>query len=104
VIAALTVVFMVLVAAEAVGTAAFLALYVRGSDWRATPVGRHLVTYSATLLGLLLLTLVSFLAPGMWLVWPILAGHAAFAAVIWQRVALVWRAQHRQPRKENPRA
>lgn len=86
-------VFLALLVTETLGTGTFLAVYLRSSDWSSTPVGRHLVAYSAALLGLLALSLVSFLTQAMWLIWLILAFHVAFDVVIWQRVVLVWRAQ-----------
>lgn len=89
----LLVVFLTLLTTETVGTGAFLAVYLRSSDWSSTPVGRHLAAYSSALLGLLLLSLMSFLTQAMWLIWLILAFHVAFDVVIWQRVVLVWRAQ-----------
>lgn len=82
--------------AEAVGTAAFLAIYLRDPAWRDTAVGRHLAFYSGALLFLLVLALTSFVVPERWLAGPILVGHVAFIVLIWQRVWLVWRARHRQ--------
>lgn len=89
---ALVITFLALLSTEAVGTAVFLAVYMR-SDWRSTEVGRHLAFYSAALFLLLLLSLVSFVVHSLWLAWPILAGHVAFDLLIWQRVYLVVKAQ-----------
>jgi len=90
----LLVVFLALMVVEGVGTAVFLGLYLRG-DWRGSAVGRHLAYYSSALLFLYVAGITSVFVRASWLVVLILAGHAAFAAVIWQRVWLVWQA-HRQ--------
>lgn len=84
--------FLTLVATEAAGTAVFLGIFLHRADWRANAVGRHLVAYSVALLALLTLTLVALVAPAPMLAWLILGGHIAFDAVVWQRVALVWRS------------
>lgn len=91
-------VFVVLLLTEAVGTATFLAIYLRSSGWNETPVGRHLAAYSGALLGLLVLALVSFFIRSVWMAVPILGAHLAFASLIWQRVVLVYRAQHQERR------
>jgi len=93
--AVVVVAFAVLMVVEAIGTATFLVIYMRDMTWRQTAVGRHLAAYSAALLGLLLLTLLAFAVQGAWLTWAILGGHVAFAALIWQRVWLVWIANRR---------
>lgn len=91
---ALLVAFVALLVVETVGTATFLGIYLRG-DWRSTAVGRHLAYYSAALLFLLVVALVSMFVRSVWLAVPVLAGHVVFAGVIWQRVWLVWRAHRR---------
>jgi hypothetical protein len=83
--------FLLLLGTEALGTAAFLAVYLRG-DWRATPVGRHLALYASALLAVYATTLASVFIHAQWLIWLILAMHVVFDVAIWQRVYLVWRA------------
>lgn len=85
-------VFLLLLGTEALGTAVFLGIYLRG-DWRDTPVGRHLALYASALLALYVTTLASVFIHAQWLIWLIMAFHVAFDLAIWQRVWLVWRAQ-----------
>lgn len=85
--------FVVLIALEAAGTATFLVIYTRGSDWRVSPVGRHLAFYSSAVLTLLVLSLLAMVVRSVWMAVPVLAGHVAFAGLVWQRVVLVRRAQ-----------
>jgi hypothetical protein len=92
-VTALLVVFAALLFVETVGTATFLVIYLR-PGWPDTPVGRHLAAYSGALLGLLILALASMVVRSVWLAGPILLAHVVFASLIWQRVVLVWRAQH----------
>jgi hypothetical protein len=87
--------FLVLMFVEGAGTLTFLALYLRG-DWRSTAVGRHLAYYSTALAFLYATGIISVFVPAMWLFLVILAGHMVFAAVIWQRVWLVWQAHRRR--------
>lgn len=87
--------YVLLLVAEAAGTATFLVIYLRNSAWRHTPVGRHLAFYSGAVLVLLVLSLLSMAVRSAWMAVPILAAHVVFAALVWQRVGLVWRAQHR---------
>lgn len=84
--------FLLLLGTEALGTAVFLAIYLRG-DWRSTPVGRHLALYAAALLSLYVTTLATVFVHQAWLLWLILVAHVVFDVAIWQRVYLVWRAQ-----------
>ena len=93
----LVVAFLAVMAVEALGTAVFLGLYLRSSDWRSSAVGRHLAYYAAALLGLYVSSICSFFIHDTWIVVTVLVLHAVFAVVIWQRVVLVWRAQHQEP-------
>jgi hypothetical protein len=85
-----------LLVAEAAGTAVFTWLYWRGSEWRTSTIGRHLLAYSAALSALYVATFLAM----TWPRWPsiaaLLAAHAAFNVAVWHRVVLVVRAQHRQ--------
>jgi hypothetical protein len=85
--------FLGLLVAEMLGTATFLAIYLRTSDWHRSAVGRHLAVYSGALLGLYVTSILSFFVHALWLVLVVLGMHLTFAAAIWQRVVLVWRAQ-----------
>lgn len=87
--------FATLLFVEALGTGASLVIYLRDSSWRSTAVGRHLAYYMAALFGLIVLALASMFVRVVWFVVPILGGHALYAALIWQRFALIWRAQRR---------
>lgn len=84
--------FLLLLSTEALGTAVFLTIYLRG-DWHATAIGRHLALYASALLALYASTLASFFIHAQWLVWLIFALHMVFDLAIWQRVWLVWQAQ-----------
>lgn len=89
-IAALTVCFLVLLIVEAAGLATFLVLHLR-SDWRATPVGRHLTYYSGAFLLVYVTSIASFFAHPLWLGLVVMVLHIPLAVVIWQRVWLVLR-------------
>lgn len=91
-IAALTVVFLALMVAGAVGTGTCIVVY-RRSDWRSTSVGRHLMFYMSALLALYVISIVSFFVHALWMAAPLLIGHAVFDGLIWQRVYLVVKAQ-----------
>jgi hypothetical protein len=92
VIAALTIVFLVLMILGALGTGTFVVVYLR-SDWRSSAIGKHLLFYSAALCVLYVLSIVGFFIHALWLAGPLLIGHAVFDALIWQRVYLVVKAQ-----------
>ncbi len=87
--------FWALMATEAMGTAVFLAIFLRG-NWRANPVGRHLALYASALLGLYVTTLASYVVHWLWLGYVFMGLHVVFDLAIWQRVWLVWKA-HQQP-------
>lgn len=90
----MTVLWAVLVAVGFLGALAFVALYAISSrDWHHSPVGRNLVAMAAVLAGLLGLSLVTYLVD----VWPVLwlGGMASLDAVLWWRVAILWRMQRR---------
>lgn len=91
-IAALTVVFLLLMVAGALGTGAFVIVYLR-SDWRFSAIGRHLLAYSSALCFLYVTSIVSFFVHALWMAFPLLIGHLIFDLLIWQRVYLVLKAQ-----------
>lgn len=75
------------------GCLAFMGVYWWGSrGWHRTPVGRNLMAMAAVLAGMLGLSLLGL----AWTLpaWLFLGGMASLDAVMWWRVALLWRAQH----------
>jgi hypothetical protein len=86
-------VFFALVATEAIAAATAVVLYLRAPGWRDTQVGRHLAAYMGTLAGLYAVTFVAILFRSTAMSVVLLASHAAFTAVLWQRAWLVWKAQ-----------
>lgn len=93
-IAALTIVFLALMVLGALGTGAFVIVYLR-SDWHSTAIGKHLLFYSSALCFLYVASIVSFFVHALWMAFPLLTGHLIFDALIWQRVYLVVKAQRR---------
>lgn len=89
-------VLLALLALEGIGTATFTTLYLLRSDWRRSPVGRHLAYYGVTLSALYATTLVVMLWPTLPVVFVLLVMHVCFAAAVWQRVYLVIRQQRAQ--------
>jgi hypothetical protein len=85
-----------LLTVEALGTVTFLVIYLWRSDWTRSSVGRHLALYGVTLFGVYAVTLVRVLHRTPWTFWLMIAGHAAFALAVWQRVGLVIREQQRR--------
>lgn len=77
----------------AIAGLAFMVLYTLRSNWRASVMGRHLMTFMGVMTTILVMWGVNRLAGPlpMW-VWAVLLG-AFDAALIW-RVALLWRTQH----------
>lgn len=75
------------------GCLTFIGFYSWGSrGWHRTPVGRNLMAMAAVLGGMLALSLAGLAwTPPAWL---FLGGMAFLDAVMWWRVALLWRAQH----------
>lgn len=72
---------------------AFIVLYLRIDGWRGTAIGRNLLAKAVVLAALFALSLVSQLwTPPAW-VW--LAITAALDAVLWQRLWILVRYQHR---------
>jgi hypothetical protein len=86
-------VFALAVGNQALAGIVFIALYVRESDWRSSPVGRHMLYWSVAAVVLDLTWELLVLVPGLWIVFVLLAAQAAFGLLAWQRVWLVWRAQ-----------
>ncbi len=72
----------------------FVGLYWR-SSWRTTPLGQNLMALPAVLGGLLGLWLFARVA-GPLPTWVWLGGIAALDAVMWWRVWILWRLQHRR--------
>jgi hypothetical protein len=91
---ALVALFFALMITEALGTGTFLVVYLRSSAWRDTATGRHLAAYSGALFGLYVVSIVSVFIHDVLMSAIVLGFHAVFDAVIWQRVWLVWQAQH----------
>lgn len=92
--------FFALVGAQLLGTVTFVAIYSR-SDWWATPVGRHLMFFSIAAGSVDLSWSLLLIAQWPWLIYVLFTTQAALAALIWQRVRLVWRAQ-REAEAEDP--
>jgi hypothetical protein len=90
-----TTAFLILVAFQLAGTVVFIALYVPSSDWRSSPVGRHLTYWAATAAALDLSWLLLLVVRWPWLVYVLLVVQATVGLLTWQRVRLVWRAQRR---------
>lgn len=92
----MTLAISVAVALGAAGALAFAALYLRTHAWYRSPVGQNLMAMALVLAGLLLLVFVVRLIPSevtrraLWL-----GGLLSLDAVLWWRVALLWRLQRR---------
>lgn len=86
--------FVLLVGNQLAATIVFLGLYGLRSRWRDNPVGRHVMFWSAAagVLDVSWLLLLIWQQP--WLMYLLLAAQALVGLVTWQRVWLVWRAQH----------
>jgi hypothetical protein len=84
----------VLIAVGAAAMLVFVVLYAVGSrGWYRTAVGRNLMALPAVLAALLLLWLARRLvAVPDWVWW---GGLASLDAVMWWRVAILWRLQRR---------
>jgi hypothetical protein len=93
--------FLSLVGAQLVGTVTFVSIY-RRSNWKATAVGRHLMSYSVAAGGIDLSWALLLIVQWPWLVYLLFATQAAFTALIWQRVYLVWQAQHPAVEEDEP--
>jgi len=79
------------IAAGFLAMCAFVALY-RRSDWRHTSIGRNLMALPAVLGALLGLWLVARIV-GPLPMWLWLGGIVLLDAVMWWRVAILWRLQ-----------
>lgn len=84
----LTITFLVLVVFQLAAAVTFLAVYLRGSDWR-TPVGRHLAYWAGSAGALDLSWLLLLAARWQWLMFVLFAAQFLVGAVGWQRVWLV---------------
>lgn len=82
-----------LIAVGFVAMLAFIGLYFRSPWWR-TPVGRNLMALPAVLGGLLGLWLLGRLVHLPTWLWA--GGIAALDAVMWWRVVILWRLQHKE--------
>lgn len=85
-------IYLVLVTTQLAGTLTFIVIY-RRSDWRSTPIGRHLMFFSAAAGAVDLSWALLVIAKWSWLIYVLFAAQATFALLIWQRVRLVWQAQ-----------
>lgn len=75
------------------GAVTFIVLYAtRSRGWHRSSVGRNLMAMAATLAGLLLLVVVQLAVRPPQFFW--LGGLGTLDAVLWWRVALLWKAQH----------
>lgn len=94
------VIFLVLVANQVIATTAFAVTYGFGSDWRASPLGRHLMFYTVAS-GLIDASwLLMFMFRRAWVTWVLLAAMLLLGMLTWQRVYLVVKTQRsdrRQP-------
>jgi hypothetical protein len=97
----ITLVLLVLLGAEAIGTVVFTVLYYRGSDWRASAIGRHLLLYGIGLSTVYAATFAAMIWPSEWLGLLLIGAHLVFVAAVWQRVYLVTSAQRREARQED---
>lgn len=89
-----TIVFLVLLANQLAATATFVVMY-RRTDWRHTAVGRHLAYWVTSAAALDLTWALIAVARQPWLIYVLFAAQAVVGVVGWQRVWLVWKAQHR---------
>lgn len=92
------VVLAVLIIASFFGAAVFLALYVKVSNWKATPLGRHTFWLSAGLTALTGLAVVSVFfhnIPGR--TYIRLGSWAFLTFILWQRVWLLVKAFREGP-------
>lgn len=86
----------VLIGVGALASAAFVVLYAVGSRaWFRSAVGQNLMALAAVLLGLTGLWLAGR-AVGPLPTWLWAGGIGALDAVMWWRVAILWRIQRRR--------
>lgn len=91
----MTALWAVLVGVGLVGASAFVVLYGWLSrEWHRSHIGQNLMAMAAVLAGLLGLSLLGFLVRVPAALW--LGGMASLDAVLWWRVALLWRVQRRR--------
>jgi hypothetical protein len=90
---ALAVVFLILVVNQLVATATFIGIYGTQPGWRDTPVGRHMMFWSASAFVLDLSWVLLLVVKAPWLMYVLFAAQAAVGLVTWQRVWLAWTAQ-----------
>lgn len=89
----MTLAWLVLVGVGLAGALTFVTLYAVGTPgWHRSAIGRNLMALPAVLAGMLAVTLASMLLTLPDWVW--LGGMASLDAVLWWRVALLWKAQH----------
>lgn len=89
-----TIAFVVLVANQFAATAVFMAVYGIGSRWRDSPVGRAVMFWSAAGAALDVSWLLLLVWQRGWLLYVLLVAQGLVGLLTWQRVYLVWRAQH----------
>lgn len=64
------------------------------TGWRATAMGRQMMTFAAVTAGLLLISIAGTFTPHWWWWVPVaISGHLSFAGVLWWRVGLLFAAQ-----------
>jgi hypothetical protein len=86
-------IFLVLVGNQVLATASFAAVYGTGSDWRASPIGRHLMFYTSAAGAIDVSWLLLLLFKQWWLMYLLFFAQAALGVLTWQRVYLVVKAQ-----------
>jgi hypothetical protein len=92
-------VFLALVLNQLVATMTSVVTYRRESDWRRSAVGRHLMYWLIATGALDASWVLLLLVRWPWLIFVLFAVQAALGALGWQRVWLVWRAQHGRVRE-----
>lgn len=84
--------YVVLIVTGLLGNVAFVVLYaVRSPEWRHSDLGRNLMAKAVVIGGLLALSLLALLTtvpPWAWY-----GGMIALDAIVWWRVAILWRLQ-----------
>ena len=75
-----------------VGSVTFIGLYLR-SRWWVSQLGRNLMAKAVVLAGMFGLSLAGYFTRVPMPVWA--GGLGLLGAIIWWRVAILWRIQHR---------
>lgn len=93
------IVYMMLIVNQVAATGTFIGLY-RRSDWRSSPVGKHLMFFSIAFVAVDVAWLLLLLVQWPWLILVLFATQLALGALAWQRVRLVWQAQRAGPARD----